>query len=65
MAEVGKRLEILSIPRILLGILSGFIWGWYGLEIQNHWMLILNIIGIIMNTCLVYVIITIVPKKKL
>ena len=53
--EKGSSDE-LSIPRILLGIFSGIVWVFYGLQIRNEWMMALNIAGIIMNVALIYVI---------
>lgn len=48
--------EELSLPRILLAIFSGIVWIFYGLELNNKWMIALNIAGAIMNIALIYVI---------
>ncbi|MBI3046028.1 MAG: hypothetical protein HYY86_00575 [Candidatus Harrisonbacteria bacterium] len=46
----------LSLPRIILVIVSGIVWIFYGLEINNQWMVALNIAGIFMNTVLISII---------
>lgn len=48
--------EELSLPRIFLAIFSGIIWILYGLELNNNWMIALNIAGVITNIALISVI---------
>ena len=53
--EKGNSDE-LSLPRIILAVVSGIVWIFYGLEINNQWMVVLNIAGIFMNAVLILVI---------
>jgi len=53
--EKGNSDE-LSLPRIILAVVSGIVWIFYGLEINNQWMVALNIAGIFMNAVLILVI---------
>ena len=48
--------EELSLPRIFLAIFSGIVWVLYGLELNNNWMIALNIAGVIMNIALISII---------
>mgnify|MGYP001580634151 CR=1 FL=1 len=54
--ELKEKLEILSVPRILLAIFAGIIWLFYGIELKNNWLTCLNLAGIIMNIALISVI---------
>lgn len=54
--EINRRLDILSMPRILLGTFASSIWILYGIQIKNYYMLTMNIVGIVLNVCLAYVI---------
>lgn len=54
--EINRRLDILSMPRILLGIFAGGIWILYGLQLRNYYLLTMNVVGIVLNFCLAYVI---------
>ncbi|GEM_PF-3420565 len=54
--EINRRLDILSTPRIFLGIIASTIWIMYGMQIRNYYMLTMNVVGIVLNVCLIYVI---------
>lgn len=54
--DITRRLEILSIPRILLGISTSIVWIFYGLQINNHSISSLNFLAVVLNTCLIVVI---------
>lgn len=54
--DITRRLEILSIPRILLGIFTSMVWIFYGLQINNHSISSLNFLAVVLNTCLIVVI---------
>ncbi len=56
MEDIGKRLDILSIPRILLSIVTGAVWIFYGLQINNNSIASLNFIAVVLNLCLIFVI---------
>ncbi|MBU6142289.1 hypothetical protein KGO95_04250 [Patescibacteria group bacterium] len=63
-AERKRCLKTLSIPRIGFAVVSGVLWGWYGAELHNQWMVVLNIIGTLLNVCLFYIIYTAVPRRR-
>ena len=54
--DITRRLDILSIPRILLGIATSIVWIFYGLQINNHSISSLNFLAVILNICLIAVI---------
>ena len=54
--DITRRLEILSIPRILLGISTSIVWVFYGLQINNHSISSLNLLAVVLNVCLIAVI---------
>lgn len=56
--------EELSLPRIFLAIFSGIVWVLYGLELNNQWMIALNIAGAIANIALISVILHLRKNHK-
>lgn len=56
--------EELSLPRILLAIFSGIVWILYGIEINNQWMIVLNVVGGIMNIALISIILHLRKNHK-
>lgn len=54
--DITRRLEILSIPRILLGVSTSIVWIFYGLQIGNNSISSLNFLAVVLNICLIFVI---------
>lgn len=54
--EIGKRLSLLYVPRMLYGIFCGVLNILYGLELQNYWMVSTCLIGLVLSLILTSII---------
>ena len=54
--ETKEKLEMLSMPRIIYGIVCGIISMLYGLELRNYWMFFTILIAVILNGILAFLI---------
>lgn len=62
--DVATRLRVISIPRILLGLMTGVVWILYGLEIHNQSIWSLNILGIVLNGSFLFVVLNVKRRAK-